>query len=316
LRMSVEDGARMPTAAETILQVDAVTARVRERLVLRGGNGGLLDRYLARLTPDRWTVEWHLPWWLGSRFGLDPDVALSLVVSNVLGLLAVRLSDDIADGELDPEDVEDAGALATSAVDQALVPYRELFSMGSPFWSFYERSMATWRSGAEGPDHAARAAPIKIAAVACCMLAERMDAWPILEASLDRAMTAFVLYDAFCDWEADLAAGRWNAFVASVVGDEPDSPGPARARIAVLTAMLTGDVVPEHFDRIAGEAVAAGGLAQEIGLDDLASYLSDWVTTVASQGADAAAHYHRIADQATRLVFQNAQGNQTAGGPR
>ena len=62
-------------------------------------------RLLQRLDPDRWRLEWCLPWWLGRAFGLDVEIADELVLSNVLGLGAIRLRDDLVDGEVAADEI-------------------------------------------------------------------------------------------------------------------------------------------------------------------------------------------------------------------
>jgi len=304
----------MPRATAPTLDTDRVRAAVRARLGSDLESRRLLDRYLGALTPARWTIEWHLPWWLAARFQLGEQLGRELVESNVLGLLAVRITDDSVDGDVAPRDAGAARSLAAAALDAALQPYRALFPPSSPFWSHFERSMAEWQAGADGPEHATRAAPIRIAAYACCLLAGRTDLWPSLEGCLDHAMTALVLYDQFFDWEADVDAGRWNAFVAEVAGPLPVAGHAERIRASVLTAMLTREVVAEHFGRVAAEADAAMELACELGLDDLGASMHTWRATAVAQGDDAADHYRRAADQATRLLFPHAVGTQVRGG--
>ena len=295
----------MPVAATPDLDAGAVLAAVRARLDPGPELAPLLDAYLANLAPERWTIEWHLPRWLAARFGLASEVAGALVESNVLGLLSVRLADDVVDGDIDLAHVAAARTLSAAALDAALRPYRDLFPPGSPFWPYFERSMAAWRADSDGPNLATRAAPIKIAACGCCLLAGRNDVWPVLDRCLDRAVTALVLYDQFFDWEADLAAGRWNAFVAGIS---------ARNRAAVLTAMLTREVVPEHFGLIAAEADAAARLGDALGLDELATYQRSWANAASAQGEEVTHHYRRAADRATRLLFPSAVGISIGGG--
>lgn len=292
-----------------LLDRDEITAEVVRWLSGRAPRlDGLARRHLARLTPDRWTIEWHLPSWLGRRFDLDEGFVEALVRSNVLGLLAIRLEDDIEDGEVPRSELADTRALAQLAFDGAVVEYAARFDDGSPIWSFLERSMAEWRAGASGMELATRGAPMKIAGYACCLHADRLDFWPTLERSLDGAVTALVLYDQFCDWEVDLAAGRWNSFVASVVGAEQEPARRDRDRAAVLTAMLTRRVVREHFDRAVRTATDAATLAADLEVTELAAFLTSWVARTSEQGAQVAEHYQRAGDQATRLLFGTSMG--------
>lgn len=292
-----------------LLDRDEITAEVLRRISGRAPRlDGLARRHLARLTPDRWTIEWHLPSWLGRRFDLDPRLVESLARSNVLGLLSIRLEDDLEDGDVPRAEMADARAVARLAFDGAVSEYEAWFDAASPIWSFLEQSVAEWRVGATGTELAARGAPIRIAAYACCVHAGRLDLWPKLEGTLDRAVTALVLYDHFCDWEIDLAAGRWNAFVATVVGGDQDPARRDRDRAAVLTAMLTRAVVREHFDSAVRMATDAATVAADLNVTELAAFLRSWAARTAEQGAQVAEHYQRAGDEATRLLLGTKVG--------
>lgn len=294
----------MQTTPTPPLDCDAITADVLRRIAGRGPRlEGLAKGHLARLTPDRWTIEWHLPSWLGRRLGLDPRLTEALTRSNVLGLLSIRLEDDLEDGEVPPAEIADARALARVAFEGALAEYEPWFDSESPIWSFLERSMAKRRAGGGSRDLAVRGAPLKIAGYACCLHAERLDLWPTLERSLDGAITALVLYDDFWDWEIDLAAGRWNAFVAAVVGPEQTRAGPDRNRAVVLAAMLTRAVLGEHFGAARKTAIDAASLADRLEVTELGEFLTSWAARTSEQGAQVADHYRQAGDRATRLLL-------------
>jgi hypothetical protein len=288
---------------------DAILGRIAE---LDPELDGLARRHLARLTPERWTIEWHLPWWLGHRFGLDKRLAEALVRANVLGMLSVRLEDDLEDGDVPAQEMPRVRLLAQVAFEEAVSEYRAWFAEDSRVWSYLDRSMADWRAGAAERDLATRGAPMKIAGYACCLIADRLGVWPELERTLDHALTALVRYDQFVDWEADLAAGRWNAFVATIADGDGDSATPERTRAAVLTAMLTSDVVSEHFNAIRQEVDAAAKLAFGIGVTELSAFLTTWAAQVSEQGTSVDAHYQAAADQATRLFFGTRMGGAAA----
>lgn len=263
----------------------------------------LASEVLRGLTPPAWTLEWHLPWWLGHAFALDKDLIRELVISNALGLLSVRLEDDASDGDLDTANVRVAGGLARAAYDEAIAVYHAHLAEDVQFWAFLDRSMAEWRAGSNGPNPSSRGAPLKIAAYACCLLGDRYDAWAALDRCLDHVLAAFVRYDQFCDWESDLAAGRWNAFVASVTQAEQRPPDAARIRSAVLAALLTTSVVDRWFLMIDADASLALVAARELGLTPLSDHLEDWAARTKAQGADFDAHYRRAADLATEIMF-------------
>ncbi len=286
-----------------MLPVPALLGEAQRRMTrLFPAGGDLAAEILRDLTPPAWTLEWHLPWWLGHGFGLDRSLLRELVISNVLGLLSVRLDDDAADGEL-AADARIAGPLARAAYAEALVVYRAHLAGDERFWAFLDRSMADWRAGSDGPNPSSRGAPLKIAAYACCLLGDRPAAWAPLDRCLDDVLAALVLYDQFCDWDADLAAGRWNAFVASVTGVEQVVGNASRNRASVLAAMLTDSAVGRWFRTVDVRATEAAEAARAMGLGPLHRFLVDWATRTRDQGAEFEAHYRRTADRATEIIF-------------
>jgi hypothetical protein len=269
----------------------------------------LAIRTLRRLTPGKWTLEWYLPWWLGHAVGLDPAVAEEIVLSDVLGLASVRLQDDLLDGEIAEDDVPGAARLSAALFDEAVAIHRRRFDAASPFWPFLERSMAEWdRASAgdgasRGADLPLRGAPLKVGAFAVCLLARRMDRWVLVERCLDHALAALVRYDQVRDWEDDLRADRWNAFVAAV-SSLPQRPATRdRNRSAVLAALLTRGAAAAEFGRIRAEALRAAHLAVEVGCPPLAGFLSGYAERTAAQGAEVEAHYRGAAERARTLMF-------------
>jgi hypothetical protein len=242
-----------------------------------------------RLDTDRWTLEWQLPLWLGDAFGLDRELARRLVTSNVLGLASLRLADDLADGEIQPVDMQAAQQLSQLFHDAAVAPYRELFDAGHPLWARLGRWMAdsTRETGLES-----RGAPLKIPAFAVCALTCREAEFPTVERCLDHALRAMVLYDHARDWREDLAAGRWNAF----------TNGERDAR-RVEAALLAGDVVGPYFARIDRELERAHALAVELEVFELAAHLSSLRSSIDAEGRALESRHDALGTAAARLVF-------------
>lgn len=274
----------------------------------------LAGQVLDQLDPARWTLEWLLPLWLGSRLGLDGDVARQLVVSNVMGLAALRLQDDLVDGEIAGDQVGNATVLSAALYDEAIATYHAHFSRASSFWPVLAGYMAEWRAITEGSatgrceeptvrSLARRGAPLKISAFAACLLAERADLFPAIETCLDHALAALVLHDHARDWQEDLAAGRWNAFVARLSG-HPQSPEHRdQNRSAVLMAMMTSRATGRYFARIERESRRAAGLADRLGLRLMAAHLRVLAVRNNDLGARIEQRYHRYADEAAAIVF-------------
>lgn len=267
---------------------------------------------LERLAPGRWTLEWYLPWWLGNALGLEAAVTRELVLSNVLGLGSIRLQDDLADGEVADEAVDDTRALATALYEAALEPYRAWFAAASPFWNHLGARMQAWRVASDGTDEpggpalAARGAPLHIAAFGACLLAGRIEAYAPLEACLDRALEALVRYDHLADWEADLDAGRWNAFVAATTSESPAAGTRRRDRTATYVAMLTTDAVARWFGRIDEGLLGAASIADTLSppVPPLGAHLRTFAAGLRVQGAAIHERYRDLGDAAAKHLFR------------
>lgn len=260
---------------------------------------------LERLPPARWTLEWYLPWWLGRAFGLDDAVSSEVVLSNVLGLASIRLQDDLDDGEVAPNEQVAARTLATALYDAALEPYRARFDAVSPFWGHLDRQMTKWRAATSGLDLAARGAPLHVAAVAACLYADRMDVYGALGPCLDNALEALVRYDHVADWESDLDAGRWNAFVAEA-SPGPQVPGARdRHRAATNVAMLTSDVVVTWFDKIDDGLTRAIAMADTLDppVAPLVDHLRSFAPRVRAHGALIHGRFRDLGDEVAKRLF-------------
>lgn len=283
----------------------------------------LAARLWQRLDPSRWMLEWHLPVWLGDTLGLEREMSSELVLSNVLGLASIRLDDDLADGEIDAADLVAARILSPALYDAALDVYRRRFRSSSPFWPRLATWMREWRSaGAQStpegvgmadqratptPGELARlGAPLKISAYALCLLAGRRSVFEVVEACLDHALAAMVMYDHICDWREDLAAGRWNAFVARY-GAHPQRPVNASAnRSSVLAAMMARRAVADQFALIRDELECAARSATELGSEPLTAYLVRLAVKLDREANLREQRYAALGDAALALVFGDA----------
>jgi hypothetical protein len=278
----------------------------------------LAMRVLDRLEPARWELEWHLPWWLGHDMGLDPAVSRELVLSNVLGLASIRLRDDLLDGDLDEYDSSAALALSGALYEAAIETYRAHFPTGSDLWPEIALRMTEWRTatgdnaappGADAEDSQAvarhlarRGAPLRISAFAVCLLAARTDVYPRLGRCLDHALAAMVLFDHLCDWQDDLAAGRWNAFVARTTSSAQTSEHLARNRAAVAAAMMARDAVATHFGRINVELAEARSFAAQADLPGLATHLADIAAQMDEHAEKVQGQYRKLGDGAVAIL--------------
>jgi hypothetical protein len=271
------------------------------------------DRLWRRIATPQWKLEWYLPLWLGDRYGLDRRLSGQIVLSNVLGLAAVRLQDDLDDEEVAPEDAHQSRTLARALYEAALDVYRLLLPNVPEFWAELELRMALWRGAASGQTSsdslatigalAQRAAPLHISAFAVCNLANEAGAFREIEQCLDEALAAMVMYDHGCDWPQDLAAGRPNAFVAACLTRHDEPFGHAAHRARVLAAMMTTTVVADYHVRVQRCLERAASRAEHLRIAPLAEHLADLAQGIVLQGTLRQQRYDLLGRQAAELIF-------------
>ena len=117
-----------------------------------------------------------------------------------------------------------------------------------------------------------RGAPVKICAVASCILAGREALLPDIESALDALMIGAVLLDHAADWREDLRVGRPNAFVAYASSLPQTAELQGANRAAVLTLLAAGDGGRPYFALIADRLGSAGRCARALRLKPVARY--------------------------------------------
>ena len=238
--------------------------------------------------------------------GLELAVARRLVLSNVLGLASLRLRDDLQDGDLLPGDRPAAPVVSAALYEAAIDILRDLFPPSSDVWRQLGLQMSHWRDAVEigsaptqsadeeaiGRYLARRAAPLKVSAFAVCLLTVRTHLYDGLADCLDHFLAAMVLYDHLCDWEQDLACGRWNAFVAG-----------APERIDVLAHMISSDTVGAFMRRVSREFDRALEISSSLRLPRLTSELAGLAAEVHRHAGQLQDHYRQLGDHAVTLMF-------------
>jgi hypothetical protein len=119
-----------------------------------------------------------------------------------------------------------------------------------------------------------RGAPLKICAAAACLLAQRAELIPQLESTLDHLLIGAVLLDHALDWAEDLAAGRYNAFVAYTSGWPQTTAHQPANRRTVAEELLVGRAGQPYFQVLRRELAVAQATARQAGYEDLSRYIS------------------------------------------
>lgn len=268
---------QLPDIARTRKAVEQIVAEQPMDL-----GAAALD-YFDNLTGPNWSLEWNLPRWLGKPHGLPETRQADLVLANGLGLMALRLLDDLADGDLPPgpayRDIGESCLAGCVSILGWLVPGDD------PFWVDFRAGLATWLeqqdaggfqaargNGVPDSQLAAAGAPLLLTAHLVTVLAESPDLLPPMRACLTAYLSAAVRLDQLKDWQADLAHGRRNLFVDSLLGNGPGRPSRDR-RALVWQAIVHDDGYQAYLRTIMDQTDAARRLATALGCPELAAYL-------------------------------------------
>lgn len=280
---------------------------------------------LRRVPPARWQLEWLLPWWLGEAFGLEPTITRQFVLSNVLGLAAIRLKDDLADEDVEQPTQSSARFLSTALLSAALEIYQPYFSPHSLFWARTRAYMRDWQAAnsqtvpaSSGQGQLAAwelvpcasnsqaqylirlGAPLKISALGVSLLTGHAD-FASLEQVLDHACIAAVLNDHALDCHADLDAGRWNFFVAAVSSYPQTADFQQANRARVAEAWSTSPLPRMYFNHITSEIERARALNR---VPAVAAYLDSFLTNAWRTHDMLVDHYHSHLEQAAQTMFR------------
>lgn len=291
--------------------------------------GDLFQTTLARIEPAQWVLEWNLPFWLGKPFGLPASVTRALTVSNVLGLAALRLFDDLADNRMPARNRANSHALALLLEKNALDIYSNYFSANDPFWQAAARHMQNWHTATRRintisqfdvqqlrlPDSAyARVvanlgAPLKINAIAVCRLTAREDALPDLEAMLDHSLIAAVLHDHVVDWESDIQERRQNFFVNSVRAGLPERAFARGLHARMIQAWLQSDAPRGYFQEILYHLDRAETISRARSLVRLTAYYRRFAREVRALYSARRTLYRVELGRAARRLFRSTSEN-------
>jgi hypothetical protein len=271
----------------------------------------------ARLASPNWQMEWGLPRWLAESRGLPQTVCTCLVEANVLGLGYVRLTDDCSDGQAGPLGPEASMRLAQALYHEAIATYERLIGPHEWFWGRLDRLLAEWRSAgiqALSVD-AFRAthteiqglrllgAPLQICIAAVCALAGEENQFDRLAAPINNYLVASVLIDHMSDWGDDLAGGRPNLFVRTLLGDQPPVSRIDESKRRMAEAMLDQGRLGTYLGLALGElrdAISASRLER---LDPLTEYLCLLERETQEAADQLIGRIHTLLRRAAELVF-------------
>lgn len=323
----------MPSSLDHLDPVmHSIAARTLDALAeLPDDAARLGGRLLVKLSPPQWQLEWCLPRWLGDSYGLPPDVTETLILANVTGLIFVCLQDQLADEGVPPADLPAAICLGAALHRQWIRYYHPLLDATSPFWRAFDDIMAQWMHALAASNRmpdvdfptllqrepgllAHRAAPLKVCCAAAAYLARRVDLLPPLAAALDHLHVAAVLLDHVHDWQDDLQAGRYNAFVHFASPTPQTLEQREHNRQCVYEELFLGQAGHAYFAHALDHLELARDQAAVAACPPLMAYL-DWYYTVALSVRDilTTSARHAIA-AAVQLVFGSTSETTYPGG--
>lgn len=252
-----------------------------------------------RIAVLNWSVEWNLPHWLGAG-SLTEDQERRLVTANVLGLGFIRLHDDRQDGEQLSTDHAAGLRLEGLLLEAAKNEYTELLGDSAWFWEQFDRHMQSWeqmmRSSSSwilgldfesiSPTHLSDiGAPLLISCDAICSLTGKTSRYSDFQAPVRHYLAAAVLFDHLKDWQEDLAAGRANIFIETMLAPYSGERDASSMMPAMYLALTRTEVVRCYIQLLLDQLEAGIGDALKMHMLGFAQHL-DALKDEASSSAD------------------------------
>lgn len=221
------------------LDLDWVQAQVDRFLeTLPPGLSQVAKDYLRRLDRQQAQLEWHLPLWLGRTFGIPIAQSRRVTLTNVLGMIYIRIHNDLMDADAHITRQFELAALAPLLYTRCIKVFTTLFPSESSFWEHLERYLSEWAKALdwERQTHwhqarpytqdeiefvtAGKGAPIKIGFAAIALLAGRENDLPELETIIDLRSAIAQIFDDLSDWREDWQQGRFNIFLTTALSEQ------------------------------------------------------------------------------------------------
>jgi hypothetical protein len=219
--------------------LDWVQAQVDSFLeTLPSGLSQVAQDYLQRLDRQRAQLEWHLPLWLGRTFGVPIAQSRRVALTNVLGMIYIRIHNDLMDADAHLTQQFELATLAPLLYTRCIKIFTTLFPADSSFWGHLERYLGEWAAALDWERQyhwhqarpytqdeiefvtAGKGSPIKIGFAAIALLAGRENDLPELEKIIDLRSAIAQIFDDLSDWREDWQQGRFNIFLTTALSEQ------------------------------------------------------------------------------------------------
>ena len=214
-----------------------------------------------------------------------------LFAAAFLGFCAIRIQDDLVDGD-SPDTSVDELLLASLFTVRAVGHLQRLFPSDAPLWQHHARHWHEYAqavqidkqrdaSGLSPFDetdllHIGRkAALLKTFPVAVALCAGREDQIGSIEALMDAFNTAIQLSNDIQSVRSDLEMGHYTQPLAAAALDAGFAPGTQPPQTGLLGSLLLSGAMGEAYELTKGYFERARVLSAEFGIDDLVAFI-DW----------------------------------------
>ncbi|WP_010247353.1 class 1 isoprenoid biosynthesis enzyme [Acetivibrio cellulolyticus] len=193
-----------------------------------------LDKYdVLKKESNKNYICYLLPFWLKDSLGIENEIAKKISIANTFLMLYFLIQDDI----IDQPACKNKGTLLPLGnlfMLDFMHCYHELFPAGSPFWTYLQEYTYIWSKSMlwENTDvdstqtaftsedlniMAYKAAPLKVAAVAACLLGDKKELIKPISDTVDLILTSLQVVDDWIDWQEDLISGNRNYILSGVL---------------------------------------------------------------------------------------------------
>ncbi|QLG42365.1 MULTISPECIES: hypothetical protein [unclassified Paenibacillus] len=170
-------------------------------------------------------IGYIIPLWMQLSDGLPPEKAHKLSTACLLHMLYFLNQDEVMDEQ--PEDVTLKLSLGNLYYVDAICAYSELFSLSSPFWTYFRQYVEDWAMSVNGENTidyfkrsplfiAQKAAPLQLGAAGSLLLLEQEHRITPVCSAVNIALMTLQMTDDFTDTKQDAVHGNYNSFLSHI----------------------------------------------------------------------------------------------------
>lgn len=196
-----------------------------------------------------------LPFWVNYNCKLERDALRKISLANTFMMLFAFTQDDVMDNDIGSLDKADMLSLGNLFFTDFIELYRDVLGADPRFWRYFRLHMRKWAEAVASEKRGFRisdnlldeeilsvvsgkADPVKLAAVAVCVMTDREEWIDKFSMAVDRVLFSLQIADDCADWREDLKNRNTNLLLHEVM---------RKYRVSNIESLNESDIKTEVF---------------------------------------------------------------------